>query len=89
MAAIVTLLVVFFTLESRTMAIVERLGKPLRKVGPGLHIKVPFVRSVGNGAPVTMIAPNLIFKLPAAWGEQPSMRMALARSSLQQARRNR
>jgi regulator of protease activity HflC (stomatin/prohibitin superfamily) len=39
----------FFTVEQRTAAIVQRLGKFLREAGPGLHVKVPFLdRVVGR-----------------------------------------
>jgi regulator of protease activity HflC (stomatin/prohibitin superfamily) len=40
---------VFFTVEQRTTAIVQRLGKFMRETGPGLHAKVPFIdRVVGR-----------------------------------------
>ena len=31
----------FFTVEQRTTAIVQRLGKFPREAGPGIHVKVP------------------------------------------------
>ncbi len=38
-----------FTVEQRTTAIVQRLGKFVREVGPGIHVKVPFIdRVVGR-----------------------------------------
>jgi len=38
-----------FTVEQRTTAIVQRLGKFLRQAGPGFHFKIPFVdRVVGR-----------------------------------------
>lgn len=36
----------FFTVEQRTVVIVQRLGKFLREAGPGLHVKIPFVDKV-------------------------------------------
>lgn len=36
----------FFTVEQRTVAIVQRLGRFLRESGPGLHIKVPLIDRV-------------------------------------------
>ena len=39
----------FFTVEQRTTAMVQRLGKFQREAGPGLHVKIPFVdRVVGR-----------------------------------------
>ena len=46
LAVIATLLATFFTVEQRTVAIVQRLGKFLRDAGPGLHVKIPFVDTV-------------------------------------------
>jgi regulator of protease activity HflC (stomatin/prohibitin superfamily) len=44
---IVTLLsATFFTVEQRTTAIVQRLGKFVRAAGPGAHVKVPFLDRV-------------------------------------------
>jgi regulator of protease activity HflC (stomatin/prohibitin superfamily) len=45
-AAIVTLLATFFTVEQRTVAVVQRLGKFVREAGPGLHARIPFVERV-------------------------------------------
>jgi regulator of protease activity HflC (stomatin/prohibitin superfamily) len=46
---IATLVATFFTVQQRTTAIVQRLGKFVRAVGPGLHVKVPFIdRVVGR-----------------------------------------
>jgi regulator of protease activity HflC (stomatin/prohibitin superfamily) len=46
---IVLLIATFFTVEQRTTAIVQRLGKFMREVGPGIHVKIPFVdRVVGR-----------------------------------------
>lgn len=36
----------FFTVEQRTTAIVQRLGKFVREAGPGLHFKVPLLDRV-------------------------------------------
>src|SRR5688572_10445302 len=33
----------FFTVEQRTIVIVQRLGKFLREAGPGLHVKIPVI----------------------------------------------
>ncbi|MHC4067699.1 MAG: SPFH domain-containing protein [Planctomycetota bacterium] len=39
----------FFTVEQRTTAIVQRLGKFLREAGPGFRVKIPFIdRVVGR-----------------------------------------
>ncbi len=46
LAAIVLLMATFFTVEQRTAAIVQRLGKFVREAGPGLNVKIPFVDSV-------------------------------------------
>ncbi|MBW3596037.1 MAG: SPFH domain-containing protein [Planctomycetes bacterium] len=47
--ALVTLALTFFTVEQRTAAIVQRLGKFVREAGPGLNVKVPFIdRVVGR-----------------------------------------
>ena len=45
-AVIVMLTATFFTVEQRSTAIVQRLGKFLREAGPGLHTKIPFVDKV-------------------------------------------
>lgn len=46
--AIATLLSTFFTVQQRTTAIVQRLGKFVREAGPGLNVKVPFIDSVAG-----------------------------------------
>jgi regulator of protease activity HflC (stomatin/prohibitin superfamily) len=47
--AIAALVSTFFTVEQRTAAIVQRLGKFVREAGPGLNTKIPFVdRIVGR-----------------------------------------
>lgn len=46
MAVIGMLMATFFTVEQRTTAIVQRLGKFVREAGPGLHVKVPFIDKV-------------------------------------------
>jgi regulator of protease activity HflC (stomatin/prohibitin superfamily) len=47
--AIATLSSTLFTVEQRTSAIVQRLGRFVRETGPGLHAKVPFIdRVVGR-----------------------------------------
>ena len=39
----------FFTVEQRTIAIVQRLGKFVREAGPGIRVRIPFVdRVVGR-----------------------------------------
>ena len=43
LAAISTLVAMFFTVEQRTTAIVQQLGKFVRQAGPGPHGKVPFM----------------------------------------------
>ncbi|RPH70029.1 MAG: SPFH domain-containing protein [Myxococcaceae bacterium] len=43
MAALVA---TFFTVQQRTTAIVQRLGKFVREAGPGLHVKIPFIDRV-------------------------------------------
>ena len=49
LAAIVILVSMFFTVEQRTIAIVQRLGKFRREAGPGLHARVPLIdRVVGR-----------------------------------------
>jgi regulator of protease activity HflC (stomatin/prohibitin superfamily) len=48
-ATISALASVFFTVEQRTVAIVQRLGKFVREAGPGIRVKIPFVdRVVGR-----------------------------------------
>ena len=47
-AAIIVLVSTFFTVEQRTIAIVQRLGKFVREAGPGLNIKVPFFDKVAG-----------------------------------------
>jgi regulator of protease activity HflC (stomatin/prohibitin superfamily) len=45
-AVIAALLATFFTVQQRSTAIVQRLGKFVREAGPGLHVKVPFIDRV-------------------------------------------
>lgn len=46
---IAALISTFFTVQQRTTAIVQRLGKFVREAGPGLNVKVPFIdRVVGR-----------------------------------------
>ena len=48
-ATIALLLSTFFTVEQRTTAIVQRLGKFMREVKPGIHAKIPLLdRVVGR-----------------------------------------
>ena len=47
-AVIVALMATFFTVEQRTTAIVQRLGKFVREAGPGLNVKVPFLDRVAG-----------------------------------------
>ena len=46
LALIAALFDCFFTVEQRTTAIVQRLGKFIREAGPGFHLKVPFIDRV-------------------------------------------
>jgi regulator of protease activity HflC (stomatin/prohibitin superfamily) len=46
LAAIAMLVAALFTVEQRTVAIVQRLGKFLREADPGLHAKIPFIDKV-------------------------------------------
>jgi regulator of protease activity HflC (stomatin/prohibitin superfamily) len=46
LVVIVLLMATFFTVEQRTAAIVQRLGKFVREAGPGLNVKIPFIDSV-------------------------------------------
>ncbi len=46
LVALAALVSTFFTVEQRTTAIVQRLGKFIREAGPGLHVKVPFIDKV-------------------------------------------
>jgi regulator of protease activity HflC (stomatin/prohibitin superfamily) len=46
LAVITVLSAALFTVEQRTTAIVQRLGKFLREAAPGLHFKIPFVDKV-------------------------------------------
>src|SRR4030095_13769004 len=45
-AVLVMLGTAFFTVDQRTAAIVQRLGRFVREAGPGLHVKVPFIDRV-------------------------------------------
>jgi regulator of protease activity HflC (stomatin/prohibitin superfamily) len=45
-AAITMLRATFFTVEQRTTALVQRLGKFVREAGPGIRVKIPFVDTV-------------------------------------------
>jgi regulator of protease activity HflC (stomatin/prohibitin superfamily) len=47
-AAIAALISTFFTVQQRTTAIVQRLGKFVREAGPGLNLKVPFFDRVAG-----------------------------------------
>ena len=46
LAVIATLAATFFTVEQRTTAIVQRLGKFVREAEPGLRVKIPFIDRV-------------------------------------------
>lgn len=46
LAVIALLVFTFFTVEQRTAAIVQRLGKFVREAGPGLNCKIPFIDTV-------------------------------------------
>ena len=45
-AMVALLSAAFFTVDQRTAAIVQRLGKFLREAGPGLHVKIPLIDKV-------------------------------------------
>jgi regulator of protease activity HflC (stomatin/prohibitin superfamily) len=47
-AVIAALSFTFFTVEQRTTAMVQRLGKFVREAGPGLNVKVPFLDRVAG-----------------------------------------
>jgi regulator of protease activity HflC (stomatin/prohibitin superfamily) len=47
-AAVAALVSTFFTVEQRTTAIVQRLGKFVREAGPGLNVKPPFIDKVAG-----------------------------------------
>ncbi len=38
----------FFTVDQRTVALVQRLGRFLREAGPGFHVRIPFVDRVAG-----------------------------------------
>jgi regulator of protease activity HflC (stomatin/prohibitin superfamily) len=46
LAAIVLVTNTFFTVQQRTAAIVQRFGKFVREVGPGIHAKIPIIDRV-------------------------------------------
>jgi regulator of protease activity HflC (stomatin/prohibitin superfamily) len=48
LAAIAFLKMTLFTVEQRSTALVQRLGKFTREAGPGLHTKVPFIETVAG-----------------------------------------
>jgi regulator of protease activity HflC (stomatin/prohibitin superfamily) len=49
LATIAACAATFFTVEQRTTAIVQRLGKFVREAGPGIRVKIPFIdRVVGR-----------------------------------------
>ncbi len=45
-AVVAALISTFFTVQQRTAAIVQRLGKFVREAGPGLNCKIPFIDQV-------------------------------------------
>ena len=45
---IAALISTFFTVQQRTTAVVQRLGKFVREAGPGLNVKVPFFEKVAG-----------------------------------------
>lgn len=47
-AVIAALISTFFTVQQRTTAVVQRLGKFVREAGPGLNVKVPFFEKVAG-----------------------------------------
>jgi regulator of protease activity HflC (stomatin/prohibitin superfamily) len=48
LAVIAMLTATLFTVDQRTTAVVQRLGKFLREAGPGLHMKIPFIDKVSG-----------------------------------------
>jgi regulator of protease activity HflC (stomatin/prohibitin superfamily) len=46
LAMIVLVTNTFFTVNQRTTAIVQRLGKFVREVGPGIHAKIPIIDTI-------------------------------------------
>jgi regulator of protease activity HflC (stomatin/prohibitin superfamily) len=48
LAAIAILKMTLFTVDQRSTALVQRLGRFTRESGPGLHAKVPFIDSVAG-----------------------------------------
>ena len=38
----------FYTVEQRTSAVIQRLGKFVKEVGPGLHMKIPFLDKIAG-----------------------------------------
>ena len=47
-AVVAVLGMAFFTVEQRTVAVVQRLGKFLREAGPGLHVKIPVIDKIAG-----------------------------------------
>jgi regulator of protease activity HflC (stomatin/prohibitin superfamily) len=47
-AILTVLLATFFTVEQRTAAVVQRLGKFVQEAGPGLNLKIPFIDRVAG-----------------------------------------
>lgn len=76
-AVIAVLASTFFTVEQRTTAVVQRLGKLVREARPGLHTKVPFA-SLSEQMRNAMIEANTIeaARVRAEFPVGPEPRMA-------------
>ena len=61
----------FFTVEQRTTAIVQRLGKFLREAGPGIQIKIPFVDSVAARSSIPRCCEKIFAKSVVSSGYTP------------------
>ncbi|MGN6110513.1 MAG: SPFH domain-containing protein [Kofleriaceae bacterium] len=48
LAFIALLAASLFTVEQRTIAVVQRLGRFVREAGPGVHLKVPFIEKIAG-----------------------------------------
>lgn len=48
LAFIALLAASLFTVEQRTIAVVQRLGRFVREAGPGIHLKVPFIEKIAG-----------------------------------------
>ena len=46
--ALVLLFASLYTVQQRTVAVIQRLGKFVRESGPGIHAKIPFIERVAG-----------------------------------------